>query len=256
MNLQTKKIFSLVGGVLLTACSSTPPDTRPQAIQTAENLEERVSQRQVQLVPRQVEDELTRALNLYAVSDNQEGQARCHLKLARLHYRMGNQDDLQFHLVEAERIANRLDHDRFRYESALLRARLSGKAEDYERAGEYASSSIEEAVVRVYLGDPEGAYRLVSGGDVESAPDDYSFVYHHYAEAAKDAGVARKALEIHREYGNHHGVASTLFLLGRISRDAGNPQQARGYFERAFAAARALDDEALMSEIKKTLAGL
>ncbi len=241
--------------LVLAACSSTPPDTRPQAIQTAENLEERVNQSQVQMVPRQVEDELTRALNLYAVADHQEGQARCHLKLARIYYRMGNQEQVRSHLVEAERIANRLDHNRFRYEAALLQARVSGQAEDYERAGEYASSAIEKAVVKVYLGDPQGAYQQLSG-DAEAAPDDYSFVYYHYAEATGDKSVAQKALDLHRNSGNHYGVANTLFLLGRINRDAGDRQEARGYFERAMAAARALGDEALISEIQQALAGL
>ena len=255
MNLKNNIFSALLCGLLLSACSSTPPDTRPQAIQTAENLEERVSQRQVQLAPRQVEDELTRALNLYAVSDHQEGQARCHLKLARLHYRMGNRDEVQFHLAEAGQIADRLDHNRFRYETALLKARMSGAAEDYERAGEYASSSIEKAVVKVYLGDPKGAYQQI-GGDAESAPDDYAFVYYHYAEASGDENVAQKALDLHRTHDNYYGVASTLFLLGRINRDAGDPQEARGYFERAFAAARAMEDETLMNEIEQALAGL
>jgi tetratricopeptide (TPR) repeat protein len=234
--------------VLLVACASAPEDRRPQAIQAADRLEHRVTLKEVQISPREVQEDLQQALRLYQVADDQEGQARCHLKLARLHFRRQELDRARTHLAEAKVIAERIGNRRFQYEGALLQARLSNRREDFEQALALAASPIEKAVALVYLGRAREGYPLIRShlDQAADASDDYAFVLFHYADVSEDTGAAQTALGLYRQEGDHLGVANTLLLLGRIARNQGLKQQARGYYQRALASARALGDERLI----------
>lgn len=251
----------LIGLLILigiAACTNRPPDLRPWSTRTAEQLETTLSMERARFAPMQAVNDLERALRLYAMSDNQEGQARCHLLLARLYLKLGESDLQASHLVHAERIARRLQHPVFLYDSALLRARLSGEPTDFEKALEYADTPLQKATVLTYLGRSGEAFGLIPRqmGEATEHPDDYAFILFRYANQVGDAKSAQRALDFYKQADNHQGIAGSLMLLGRLARDRGDKDLARDYMERALATSRALDDERKIRAVETMLEGL
>jgi len=243
---------------LLACASSPPPDTRPWSVQTAERLERTLGPDRVALAPRQAVEDLERALQLYSLADDQEGQARCHIKLARLYLRSDDEAQAGSHLANARRIAGRLGRRPLQFESALLTGRLSNRREDFEQALGYAGSPIEQAVALTYLGRLEQAYQLVRPhlATADTAPDDFAFVLHRYAVSSRDMATARQSLELYKQTDNHLGAASALYLMGQIATENRNPGQARGYLERALVVSRALSDRSHVQRVEAALEGL
>jgi tetratricopeptide (TPR) repeat protein len=241
--------------VMLVACAGQPVDERPWTLRTAERLETSLSPERIRLAPREAKEDLERALELFALVDNQHGQARCHLKLARLYLGFGDGARASGHLESAERIAGRLGSAPLRYESLLLKARLSDKTADYQRALAFARTPVQKAVVQTYLDQPGVAYQTLRPhlDEAGEAPEDYAFVLYGYARMAGDLDVARKALDLYKHADNPPGIAASLYLMGRIARDREQPTDSRGYFERALVVARASRDLSLAKRIEKEL---
>lgn len=245
--------------VLLAACAGAPPpDTRPWSVQTAERLEHSLTPDRVALAPQQAAEDLERALRHYALADNQEGQLRCHLKLARLYLQLGAAENARPHVADALRIAARLDDPSPRFQSALLEARLSNRRADYEAALDAAVTPIEVATVLTYLGRTDEAYRAIRPHleQAGEAAADYAFVLHHYARQSRDMEAARLTLELYKQSDNPAGTAGALYLMGRIAQEKQAPAWARGYLERALAVSRALEDNDSVRRIETALEGL
>ena len=250
-----KFVLFWCSAALMGACASPPPDTRPWSVQTAERLEQSLTPDRVALAPRQAADDLERALRHYALADDQRGQLRCHLKLARLYLQSGAQTQAGTHVAQAERIAARLGDPAARYQGALLAARLSNRRADYETALAAATLPIETATVLTYLGRNEEAYGIISPHleSAEEIPADYAFVLHHYARQTRQMEPALRALKLYKQSDDPAGTAATLYLMGRIAQDNGEPGLARGYLERALAVSRALEDKESMLRITAAL---
>ena len=251
-------ILAWLSTALLAACAGAPPDTRPWSVQTAERLEHSLTPERVALAPRQATEDLERALRRYALADHQEGQLRCHLRLARLYLRSGAAADARPHVADASRIAARLGDPDARFQSALLEARLSNRRADYEAALAAAAAPIQVATVLTYLGRTDEAYRAIRPHleQAGEAAADYAFVLYHYARLSRDMETARRALELYKQSDNPAGTAGALFLMGRIAQEKQAPALARGYLERALAVSRALKDDDSIRRIETALEGL
>ncbi len=242
--------------MLLASCASQPPDERPITIQTAARLEASLSAERVRLAPEQAASDLERALLLYSLADDQGGQVRCHLRLTRLYYLLGEWTLAQDHLKQGAEAAARLGDAHALYESALLRGRLNGTKQDYETALSHALRPIEKAVALTYLGRTEEAYALIRGrlDQADADPDDYAFVLQAHARASGDLTLAQRALDLFKQADNAAGIAGTLELMGHIATGAGRHDRARGFYERANVVNRARGDQDALSRIERELA--
>lgn len=242
--------------MLLASCASQPPDERPITIQTAERLEASLSAERVRLAPEQAATDLERALLLYSLADDQGGQVRCHLRLTRLYYILGEWTLAQNHLKQGAEAAARLGDARALYESALLQGRLNGRKQDYETALSHALRPIEKAVALTYLGRTEEAYALIRGrlDQADADPDDYAFVLQAHARAVGDLRLAQRALDLFKQADNAPGIAGTLELMGHIATGAGRHDLARGFYERALVVNRARGDQDAVNRIERELA--
>lgn len=198
--------------VLITACASQPADDRPWSIRSAEKLESTLTQERTILAPDRSVEDLKRALRFYSLADDQQSQARCHLKLARLHFRLGKMDQMRPHLQNAMQIAHRLNNTQMQYDSSLLMARLENRSEAFNKVLPYATKPIHKAVILTYLSRPVEAFELIRPhlDHAEEAADDFAFVLYHYAENSFDLTYAKRALSLYKMTDNHFGTANSL----------------------------------------------
>ncbi len=238
------------------ACGVLPMEQGPASLRTAEDLESALSSARVQQSPQQALIDLERALRLYSLADDQAGQVRIHVKLARLYYRLGQQENAVFHLNQAARTSTRLGDASYLYDVYLLEGRLYNRRESYEKALEYARGPIQKAVALSYLGQTQEAYGLLQGNTrhAKDAPEDAAFVLYEHARASGDPSVAQQALELYKRADNHGGIADALYLTGQLHRHHGDLDQYRDYLDRALTVSRALGDETRTRAIEAGLA--
>jgi tetratricopeptide (TPR) repeat protein len=244
--------------VALAGCAARAPTYPPGLRGEAQRTEAQVTGARMRLAPAQSIIDLKGVLHLYSLLDDQAGQARIHLRLARLQMAMAEPDAARSHLQAAAVVARRLGDRRLLYDSHFLLARLDGDRRGYETALGYADSPLQRAVVLAYLDRPEQAYRELGrahGGEDEN-PDDRAFVLYRYARARGDRGVAEQALALFKQAENGAGIADSLYLLGRLAADAGRVAAARTYLERGLTVAGALGDGQRVDRYRQALDAL
>lgn len=236
-------------------CTAPPAKPEPPTLSSARELETRLTLRSAPSSPQRAASDLQQALHLYSLVDDQEGQVRCHIKLARLYLGLGQTEDASRHVQRAEAIATGLGAPEYLYQSHLLDARLSGDPVAYERALAQATSPIEKAVALAYLSRIDEAYKLIKP-ELENAdahPDDYAFVLYEYAKQYRDASTAQTALALFKKADYHQAIANTLYLLAVIYRDTGQRALARLYYQRALTVSLSLGDQAKARTIESQL---
>jgi tetratricopeptide (TPR) repeat protein len=245
----------LVLALTLGACASGGPKYPPTAAGRAEWLEDEITGQVMRETPETALAELGEALRLYSLLDDQGGQARTQLRLARLLMAWGEQGEARPHLEAAQRIAERLGDRGLRYESRLLLARLDDDPAGYEAALALADTPLRRAVALTYLGRVDAAYAALRKGSdgTPDAADDTGFVLYRYARAHGDRAVAERALALFKQAENFAGIADTLCLLGQLHQAAGEDRLARGYFQRALTVSRALGDAARIQMVTELL---
>jgi tetratricopeptide (TPR) repeat protein len=225
-------------------CASPPAETGPATLQQAERLEQGVTAERLRRSPAPAIQDLQHALALYSLADDQAGQARCHLALARVRFLQNQPAEAIGHVAAAEQAMQGLDDAALLYQLHLLKGRLADSADDYEQALRYATQPIERAVALTYLGridEAHGAIRTHIDDETEYA-DDVGFVLYAVAKQSFDAATARQALAFYKQADNPVGIADSLYLLARIHLAADDVLNARVYLQRALVVSRALGD--------------
>lgn len=198
--------------VLLAGCVSSAVTEGPETLLEAGRLERSVTSLRVRAAPSQAVADLERALRLYALSDDEDGQLRCHLKLARMGFALGEQAMAVEHLD-----ASLLISDRLGLPAHLYQARIRKAPDGFHLALGFARTPIERAVALTYLGRVEEARALVRAhlDEVEGEADDLAFVLYTYAKQAADVASAEQALALYKAAENPVGTADALYLLAR-----------------------------------------
>ncbi len=229
---------------LASGCASPPAETGPATLQQAERLERAVTAERLHTSPSRAVDDLQRALLLYSLADDQPGQSRCHLALARVRLLQNQPAEAVAHVMGAEQAMQGLDDDSLFYQLHLLKGRLADSTEEYAQALHHASLPIERAVVLTYLERIDEAHAAIRTHiDSETGqPEDYGFVLYAVAKHTFDSATALKALAFYKLADNPVGIADSLYLLARIHLAAQDVLNARVYLQRALVVCRALGD--------------
>jgi tetratricopeptide (TPR) repeat protein len=239
-------LFHLLIAALVTAsgCASRPSASGPASLQEAQRLETDVSADRLRQSPTRAVADLLHALELYALADDLDGQARCQLRLARIRFMQNRREEAAGHLAEAAWAANLLADTGYLYQTHLIRGRLQDSAREYERALSHAGRPIEKAVALTYLGRIDEAHAVIRGAiDTNTPqPDDYGFVLYAAAKRSRDLPTAQQALDFYKLADNPVGIADSLYLLARIHMAAQGRETARAYLQRALVVCRALGD--------------
>ncbi len=242
----------------IVACAAPPTSSEPPSLQHARKLEARVSAQTVYTSPQQALADLQRALHLYSLVDEREGQLRCHLKLVRIYIRTGETDYARRNLAQAKAIAEMLQAPEYLYDSYLLEARLTGRQADFEKTLKISPGPIQRAVVLTYLNRVDEAYRLIETkiDQADDAPEDFAYVLYEYASKRRHLDAAETALELFKKIDHHRGIANALHLLAQINIENGHLAVARQYYKRALAVIISLGDNVRAQAIEAELSRL
>ena len=256
---RTNRVLLLLAFMALACgCASPPTETGPASLEQAQRLERGVTAERLRQSPSAAIQDLQRALALYSLADDQAGQARCHLALARIRFLQNQPAEAIGHVAAAEQALQGMDDAALFYQLSLLKGRLADSADEYEQALRYATQPIERAVALTYLGridEAHGAIRTHSDDETEYA-DDYGFVLYAVAKQSFDATTARQALAFYKKADNPVGITDSLYLLARIHLAAQDVLNARVYLQRALVVSRALGDTRRERKLLAELEGL
>jgi tetratricopeptide (TPR) repeat protein len=240
-------LLPLCLSIFLTACASPQINSQRTTSSEAERLESDVSMLRIQLEPALAISDLDRALRLYALIDDQTGQARTHLKLVNVYSILGKTGMAKMHLAHAEQLIPYLNDTELVFDIRFLSARLSNDASVFSSLLPFAKSVMQQALVLTYLAEYSKAWHLIENMSelAQQKPVDYAFVALQYARNDLDVTAAEQALTYYKKADHHRGIAAALQVLSEVFEKAGDTDIATQYRKRADVTLRALQGSAI-----------
>ncbi|HKI74104.1 MAG TPA: hypothetical protein VJ998_05650 [Pseudomonadales bacterium] len=203
----------------------------------------------------EAKSDLAGALSTYERLDDLGGQWRIHYLKTTLALAEADQTLAASEMRVLEQLAAQLSDTEINFRTQLLAGRVTHDHADFTAAEKSASSPLEQALAKTYLGDTAAAIKLIDP-DADDHPADRAFVYYRRAMDARSAELFEKSLKYYRLSQDSRGIADTLVNLARIGAESGNKAVARGYASRAITVLTASGDKARASEIQKWMASL
>ena len=189
----------------------------------------------------EADEALRAALNRYAMHDDLEGQWRVRHMMANLALKRSDAGEAATQSRAMSYLAEQLDSNAIRYESLLLKGRLSGRDRPFREALRLATSDLQRAVCYTYLGETARAASIVAN-DATGNPSDLAFVFYRHAKTSGDGTYYVAALEQYRRAGDSRGMADTLVNMARLADTAGDNDAARRFSDRAISILSAIND--------------
>jgi tetratricopeptide (TPR) repeat protein len=198
---------------------------------------------------------LDAALEKYQSVDDLNGQWRVRYMKASIAFA---NDDLEEAATQAdvlEDLARQLNTATVRYKTYLILGRSRNDNQYYRQALNVASSSLEKAIVRAYLGETAVAVKLLED-DSSFSPADRGFIYYQHALATGSPAYFHRSLDAYRLAEDSRGIADSLLSLARIEFGNDRVLEARGYARRAVRALESAGDEKRAKTVESWLSTL
>ena len=235
-----KKPLSAVVLTLLAACASAPTP-QPAILTEIDPLEQdAINALKLNLV-QEARTGLDAALVKYQMLDDLEGQWRVHLTNTKLANGAGHLASADSEVDWLEELAELINTDFVRYHTYILLGQIKQDASYFQSALAVAATPLEQAVVLTYLDRIDEAVALIEPNQVDH-PTDRAFVLFRYALRTGNEADLQRALTVYKLAEDSRGVADTLVLLSRLSRQANDLRKAKIYGRRALRALTSMGD--------------
>lgn len=230
-------VFSLIIAMLvLTSCSTQPPDRRSDHKRNMDLQLEQSSQRSDESAYQQI----NRALSYYKQIDDRPGQWQANISLANWHIAQHEKIKALPFARRALGLAEKLNDRSMKFTSSIQLGLLTEAPPLYLQALNNAQTDLQRALALTFLKRYEEAKKIFPRPHSDQNPDELGFLYYHYGKHRKELPYVLLALDNYRNADYVYGVIDSLFLAAQL---AEKPATASDFAERALLAAESAKDE-------------
>ena len=175
---------------------------------------------------------LDAALEKYQSIDDLAGQWRIRYAIASIAFANDDLIEATTQVDVLEEIAEQLNSATIKYKTYLLLGRSRDDEQYYYDALKFASSTLQKAVARAYLGETRLAVELLKDASSYN-PGDRGFIYYQHALVTESPAYFHLSLDAYRLAEDSRGVADSLVSLARFEFANNRIRQAQTYARRA-----------------------
>jgi|TARA_Y100000310_G_scaffold325383_1_gene388769 hypothetical protein len=225
---------------LLAACASAPAP-QPGILTDIDPIEQVAIDALKLNLAEEARTGLDAALVKYQMLDDLEGQWRIHLINTKLANGNGDHTAANAEVDRLDELAKLINTDFVHYHTDILLGQIKQETRHFQSALGVAATPLQQAVALTYLDRVDEAVAMIDSSEVDH-PTDRAFILFRYALSTGDEADLQRALAVYKLAEDSRGVADTLVLLSRRSRQNNDLRSAQIYGRRAIRVLSSMGD--------------